>query len=177
MITVLRLSHRPGRDDRISTHCGLVARALGADSIIYSGEHDINMLDSVNETSKRWGGKFKASYESSWKKTLNMHKKKGFTIVHATMYGLPIQDKIKEIRKKKKILFVIGSGKVPAEAYSLAEHNIAVTNQPHSEVAALAVFLHEYFQGKELKKKFSGKIKIVPQESGKRVVERKRKNQ
>ena len=38
MIVVLRLGHRIGRDARISTHCGLVARALGANKIIYSGD-------------------------------------------------------------------------------------------------------------------------------------------
>lgn len=172
MITILRLSHRLGRDDRISTHCGLVARALGADAIIYSGDHDGNMIDGLKKTSKRWGGKFKIRYEAKWKKILNLHKKKGFCVVHATMYGLPLQKRIKEIRKKKKILFVIGGEKVPGELYSLSDYNIAVTNQPHSEVAALAIFMHEYFLGKELSKTFKGKINIVPQEKGKKVIER-----
>ena len=174
MIAVLRLSHRVGRDERISTHCGLVSRALGADTIIYSGDHDGNMLQNISKTSARWGGKFTATYEESWKKVVAEHRKKRFAIVHATMYGLPLQSKIREIRKKKKILFVIGGEKVPGELYSLADYNIAVTNQPHSEVAALAIFMHEYFQGRELKKGFKGKIKIVPQERGKKVIERSR---
>lgn len=172
MITVLRLGHRLGRDDRISTHCGLVARAFGAGAIIYSGDHDAQMMQGIRDTSARWGGKFSVSYEQSWKKAVARHKKKGFCVVHATMYGLPIQNMIRKIRKKKKILFVIGGEKVPAELYALSDYNIAVTSQPHSEVAALAILLHEYFHGNELKKKFSGKLKIIPQEKGKRVVEK-----
>ena len=56
MIKILRLGHRLGRDDRISTHCGLVARALGADEIIYTGELGKEMLESVKNISQRWGG-------------------------------------------------------------------------------------------------------------------------
>ena len=34
-VTVLRLDHRPGRDDRMTTHVGLTARALGADRVVF----------------------------------------------------------------------------------------------------------------------------------------------
>ena len=67
---------------------------------------------------------------------------------------------------------IVGSEKVPAEVYQLADYNIGITNQPHSEIAALSVFLHEYFKGKEFGKKFKkSQIKIVPQERGKKVLE------
>jgi tRNA (cytidine56-2'-O)-methyltransferase len=173
MITVLRLGHRADRDPRVSTHVGLVARAFGAGEIIFSGEKDPKLLGSVRDVAKRWGGPFKASYSESWKKILKSYRKKGYKIAHLTMYGLPLQVTIRKIRKKRNLLVVIGSEKVPHEIYRLADYNIAVTSQPHSEVAALAVFLHEYFRGKELSKKFkAAKLKIVPQEKGKRVVEK-----
>ena len=87
------------------------------------------------------------------------------------MYGLPVQTVIKKVRKRRNVLVVIGAEKVPGEVYRLADYNIAVTNQPHSEVAALAVVLHEYFKGKELGKKFAkAKLKIIPQERGKKVI-------
>jgi len=173
MIIVLRLSHRPGRDERTSTHCGLVARALGADEIIYSGEEDSNMIENIKETAQRWGGKFSVSYEKSPRKAIEKYKRKRFLVVHLTMYGLPIQKQIRKIRKNKKVLVIVGSEKVPGEIYQMADMNIGVSNQPHSEVAALAVFLHEYFKGKELDKKFpKAKIKIVPQKVGKKVVEK-----
>lgn len=170
-IIVFRLGHRISRDHRISTHCGLVARALGADGIIYSGEHDQSVLDSVTSVAKEWGGRFDVSYEKSWKKTVNDYKRKGFTIVHLTMYGMPVHKTIGKIMKNKKILLVVGGEKVPWEMYDLADFNVSVTSQPHSEIAALAFFLDHAFGGKELDKKFPGAKKIVvPQERGKKVI-------
>ncbi len=166
MITVLRLGHRHLRDERISTHCALVSRALGADNIIFSGEHDQKVLKTVENVSKKWGEPFTVSYDN-WKSVIKDHKKKGFSIVHLTMYGIPIEKEIESIKKKKKMLIVIGSEKVPGEVYQLADYNISVTNQPHSEVAALAVFLYNI--GK--KKKFRhSKVKIIPQKSGKKLI-------
>ncbi|MFH0832452.1 MAG: tRNA (cytidine(56)-2'-O)-methyltransferase [Candidatus Aenigmatarchaeota archaeon] len=170
MITILRLGHRLGRDERLSTHCGLIARAFGAAKIIFTGDYDKKLIESVNEVANRWGGPFSATYEKNWRTSIKTHKKKKFCIVHLTMYGLPFQKKIRQIKKKRNILVVIGSEKVPGEVYHNADYNISVTSQPHSEAAALAVFLHEYSRGKE--KKFrKAKIKIVPQERGKKVVD------
>ncbi|OYT56836.1 MAG: tRNA (cytidine(56)-2'-O)-methyltransferase [Candidatus Aenigmarchaeota archaeon ex4484_14] len=170
MIVVLRLGHRPGRDARLSTHVGLAARALGADAVIMSGEHDENIIESIKKVTKEWGGHFQVSYEKNWRNVIkNFHG----VCVHLTMYGLPIQEKIDEIRKNKDILIVVGGEKVPAEVYQLADYNISVTNQPHSEVAALAIFLHEYFRGKELDREFEGgKIRIIPQARGKKTIEK-----
>lgn len=167
MITVLRLGHRRIRDARISTHVGLVARAFGADKIIYSGEKDKSLVDSLKKVSEKWGGKFEIDYKKNWRKVIkNFRGKK----IHLTMYGLPIQNEINKIRRNKNLLMVVGGEKVPGEVYDLVDYNVAVSNQPHSEVAALAVFLHEYFRGKELQKSFSGKFKIVPQKAGKKLI-------
>lgn len=170
MIIVLRLGHRPFRDQRISTHCGLVSRAFGADKIIYSGEKDENFENSIEKVVKNFGGKFSIQYIDSPRKIIQLYKKKKFLVVHLTMYGLPIQKTISKIKKSKNILVVIGGEKVPPEFYQLADYNISVTNQPHSEVAGLSVFLDKYFSGKELDKNFKGKLKIIPQEKGKKVL-------
>ena len=170
MLSVLRLGHRLKRDERLSTHVGLVARALGADEIIYSGERDKGILESIRKTAKNWGGSFKVRYEENWKSVIKKYKKKRFKIVHLTMYGEPIKKVISKIRKEKNILVLVGSGKVPGQVYMVSDYNIAITSQPHSEVAALAIFLHEYSKGKE--KKFSkAKIRIAPQERGKKVID------
>ena len=67
-------------------------------------------------------------------------------------------------------LVVVGGPKVPGEVYGLADWNVSVTSQPHSEVSALAVFLHELFEGRELDGVFEGaRMRITPQERGKRV--------
>ena len=71
------------------------------------------------------------------------------------------------------MLIVVGGMKVPGEVYDLADWNVAVTSQPHSEVSALAVFLHELFGGRELGAVFGdARLRIVPQTRGKSVEER-----
>ena len=57
-IAVLRLDHRHFRDQRITTHVTLTARALGASIVYYSGDKDENLETSVNDVVNRWGGEF-----------------------------------------------------------------------------------------------------------------------
>lgn len=167
-ITVLRLGHRPSRDKRISTHVGLVARAFGADNIFYSGLKDSSLEKSVREVARQWGGPFGVAHVRDWRDLVKNWRGKS---VHLTMYGIPVQKRIDQIRKSRDLLVIVGGEKVPPEVYRMADWNIAVTNQPHSEVAALALFLHEYFRGRELGRKFRDASKsVVPQERGKRVV-------
>jgi tRNA (cytidine56-2'-O)-methyltransferase len=65
----------------------------------------------------------------------------------------------------------VGSTKVPREYYEMADINAAVGNQPHSEVAALAVFLDRLTEGKNLMDEAGGKVRVVPQERGKLVID------
>jgi tRNA (cytidine56-2'-O)-methyltransferase len=168
MIAVLRLGHRIERDKRLSTHCGLVARAFGARKIIYSGQKDSGLEESISSVVRGWGGPFSIEHTESGRKVIKDWKGKS---VHLTVYGMPVQEKIRAIRKVKNLLVVVGGEKVPPEVYQECDWNIQVSGQPHSEVAALAVFLHEYFQGKELGKRFrkAGK-RVIPQERGKRII-------
>ena len=177
-VTILRLGHRKKRDVRVTTHCALVARAFGANEIVICGERDETPLATAAGVTKNWGGKFKASYYSDWKKFLK--KFKGVKL-HLTMYGELLPKKIAEIRrvargsKNKNVLIVIGAEKVPSDVYALCDYNVAVGSQPHSEIAALALFLHEFFEGRELNAKFAGaRIKITPNAHGKTVSKKKR---
>lgn len=171
MITVLRLGHRLGRDLRVTTHCGLVSRALGADEMILSGDKDSHCLQSLTDVIERWGGDFSVRYEKSWKSVLKDAKDRDALIIHLTMYGINLPDAISDIRSKcidRDILLVVGSQKVPGEVYDMADYNLAVGNTPHSEIAALTLFLHEYFEGKELRKEFpDAQIKVIPSSKGK----------
>jgi len=59
---------------------------------------------------------------------------------------LPIQDVISKIRASKKEKFsCYWRPKVPGSMYKMADWNISVTSQPHSEISALSIFLHEFF--------------------------------
>jgi len=169
-VVVLRYGHRIVRDYRVTSHCCLVARAFGAKKIIIQGAEDKSISDGVSAIVDKWGGNFDLEFVDSWKKVVKDYQKRGYLAVHTTMYGELLQEKIGKIRGKK-VLLILGSQKVEKEVYGLADVNISVTSQPHSEIAALAVFLHEYFQGKELGMTFKGaNLEIVPDKKGKRVV-------
>jgi tRNA (cytidine56-2'-O)-methyltransferase len=70
-------------------------------------------------------------------------------------------------------MIIVGAEKVPPELYGLADWNIAVGNQPHSEVAALAITLdrlHAASGNDALRTHFPGaKCEIIPQRAGKEV--------
>ena len=67
---------------------------------------------------------------------------------------------------------VVGAEKVPGEMYGLADYNVAVTGQPHSEIASLALFLDRLYEGTEFNREFPGaKIRIVPSRAGKQTEE------
>ncbi|HLD78576.1 MAG TPA: tRNA (cytidine(56)-2'-O)-methyltransferase [archaeon] len=168
-LTVFRLGHRIFRDQRITTHCGLVARALGARGFAYSGQHDSEVGASLTRAVEQWGGPFAAAYIERDLTYLKQWKRSGGKVAHLTMYGLPFQKALPKLRKAKKLLVVVGGEKVPGEIYRLADWNLSVTSQPHSEVAALAILLWELNSRREPKLR-SAKLRIVPQERGKRVV-------
>ena len=54
--------------------------------------------------------------------------------------------------------------------YEAADFNVSIGNQPHSEVAALAILLDRYNNGSWQRKKFNGKIEILPRNKGKKVI-------
>ena len=169
-ITILRIGHRIFRDKRITTHCGLVGRAFGANSIIIYGDKDESLINSINEVTKNWGGNFSIRFTDSWKREIKKWKNDGGTVVHLTMYGILLPEVMDKISTVDKIMIIIGSEKVPGEAYRLADYNVAIGNQPHSEVAALAIFLDRINEGVEFRLNFEdSKITVIPQEKGKRI--------
>jgi tRNA (cytidine56-2'-O)-methyltransferase len=151
-------------------HIFLTARALSASGVLYSGERDVGLERRINGVVNRWGGPFTVKFEKDWKNLVEKWKKKGF-VCHLTMYGINIQDCLTKIPKNKDLLIVVGSQKVPKELFTLSDLNIAIGNQPHSEVAALAVFLDRLFKGQGVKNTFHGsKMKVIPQERSKKVI-------
>ncbi len=170
-VNILKLDHRPERDKRITTHCALVSRALGADEFYYSGIEDYRLHDNINKIVKKWGGAFKINYCASPTTHIKeFKKKKDVIVIHLTMYGEQVVKIIKNIKFKKNILFIVGGPKVPRVYYDLADYNVSITNQPHSEVAALAISLYFIFPEKLDEDTFNGDIKIIPNENRKNVI-------
>ncbi len=174
MIEVLRLTHRIRRDPRLSSHVALTARAFLADKIYYSGDRDTKFESSINNTVNRFGGPFEILYVEDALKFAKKRKEQGFLIVHLTAYGEKLIKVITKIKTHKNILIIVGSQRVEPGFYELADYNVSVTNQPHSEVAALAVFLHMLKEGKEFSHEFEdAKLVIKPDKNGKVVVEKR----
>jgi tRNA (cytidine56-2'-O)-methyltransferase len=171
MITVLRIGHRIGRDKRITTHVALVARAFGADRIIIDTK-DAKIQKNIHSICKRFGGDFEIETGADYRKIIKQWKG---NIVHLTMYGEELDKSINKIDKNKDLLVIVGAEKVPPQIYGMADFNVSVGNQPHSEVAALTIFLDRYTSGRWLGKKFNGKIEILPSNRGKKVISRENK--
>ncbi|MCD6529443.1 tRNA (cytidine(56)-2'-O)-methyltransferase [Candidatus Bathyarchaeota archaeon] len=173
-VVVLRWGHRP-RDQRLTTHVALTARALGASGIILAETSDQTVRRSVEKVVENWGGPFFIEENASVKDTVRRWREKGGIVVHLTAYGENIEtsDVLDRIKASgRDVLVIVGSQKVPPEFFTeeVSDFNVAIGNQPHSECSSLAVFLDRYFEGKELSKKFEGaKLMIIPQKRGKKV--------
>ncbi|MBE38471.1 MAG: tRNA (cytidine(56)-2'-O)-methyltransferase [Euryarchaeota archaeon] len=178
-LEVVRLGHRIDRDKRITSHLGLTARALGADGIVLCGDEDPNIIETWNNVSERFGGPFSARYESRPMAYLKSFKKgtkerPPGIIIHLTMYGEEVSEALPKIRRDRPVALVVGGAKVPGELFGISNHNVAVGNQPHSEVAALAVALSQWHSSVAIESRFKGgSIRVVPSREGKNVVDKK----
>ncbi len=163
------------RDARLTSHVALAARAFGASGFLLSDTTDEHLKATVEKVTKTWGGNFRFEMGLPWKKAVNDWKASGGIIVHLTIYGENVQtsDVLSRIRDcGKNVLLLVGSQKVPPEFFSaeVSDFNVSVGNQPHSECAAVAVFLDRFFEGNELSRGFAdAKIRVVPQERGKKT--------
>ncbi|MHA1331591.1 MAG: tRNA (cytidine(56)-2'-O)-methyltransferase [Candidatus Hodarchaeales archaeon] len=158
MVLILRIGHRKERDKRITTHIALVARAFGAEKIIITGERDDKLINTVNSVVREWGGNFSLEIypHEEWKNLILKWKLENKKIVHLTMYGENLIDfeKTEDFQALKtnssslmNLMIIIGGEKVPGAVFHYADWNIAITNQPHSEVSSLAIFLEHLIPG------------------------------
>lgn len=169
IIEVVRIGQRVVRDDRVTTHIALVSRSFGAEKI-YMTEVNPEIKETLDKINKTWGGNFEIEFIEKWKRVVKKKKEENFKIVHLTMYGEKIDDAQNELQNEEKLLIVVGAEKVPREIYELADYNVGVGSQPHSEISALAVLLDRIQRGKQFEKAFpNAKRKIVPTKNGKNV--------
>jgi tRNA (cytidine56-2'-O)-methyltransferase len=148
-----------------------VARAFGADKIVITTK-DEKIKENMHSICRRFGGNFQIETGINHKKII---KEWNGIIVHLTMYGEELEKSISKIDKNDDLLIIVGAGKVPPYFYEIADFNISVGSQPHSEVASLAIFLDRYTKGKWITKKFNGKIEIIPSNKGKKIVSKNEK--
>lgn len=170
VIEVVRIGQRLVRDDRVTTHVALVARAFGANSILMT---DVNpeIKDTIKKINDTWGGDFSIKIINNWKSVIKNKKESGYKIVHLTMYGEQINDIQSDLQKEENLVVLVGAEKVPREIYNFADYNVGIGNQPHSEISALAILLDRIHKGSQFTEQFlGGKRKIIPTKKGKTVV-------
>jgi tRNA (cytidine56-2'-O)-methyltransferase len=170
VIEVLRIGQRLVRDDRVTTHVALVARAFGA-ARIYMNEINPEIKDTLDKIKDSWGGSFSIEFMESWKQIVKIKKENNFKIIHLTMYGESINDIQSELKQEENLLIVVGAEKVPREIYEYADYNVAIGSQPHSEISGLAILLDRIQKGAQFNNVFSNaKRRIIPTKKGKNVV-------
>ncbi len=169
VIEVVRIGQRLVRDDRVTTHVALVSRAFGAKKIFMT-EVNPEIKDTIEKIKDTWGGDFVVEFIDKWKSIVKKKKEENFRIVHLTMYGENINSVQEKLQGEENLLIVVGAEKVPREIYDLADYNVGVGNQPHSEISALAIVLDRIQSGKQFEKIFpDAKRKIIPTKKGKNV--------
>jgi|TARA_B110000263_G_scaffold26443_1_gene20213 tRNA (cytidine56-2'-O)-methyltransferase len=155
---VLRIGHRPERDKRITSHVALTSRAFGAKKM-YLHRSDSRVIETVNDVVGKFGGDFVIETTENPKKIIKEWSGK---IVHLTMFGLPIDENLVEIKKiDEPILVVVGAEKVPPWVFEYSDFNIAIGSQPHSEVSALAIALSKISEN-SYNQNFDGPIQVIP---------------
>lgn len=168
-VTILRLGHRPQRDKRMTTHVCLTARAFGARRIVMTTKDD-KVAHTVEDVVDRFGGPFELEVDASWRRVIE-----GFEgpSIHLTMYGEPHTEVLPRLDAPEEVLIVVGAEKVPGDVYDLVTYNVAVGNQPHSEVAALATVLHEIEGPEALYRPMEdARLEIEPTARGKRMIDK-----
>lgn len=125
--------------------------------------NDPDLINNVNLVTKRFGGSFFIINNVNAINEINKWKKDGGKICHLSMYGINLPSVINDIKEETNLMIIVGAEKVPIEYYKLANWNIAIGNQPHSEVAALAIFLDRYYNSDPLLKQFeAAELTIIP---------------
>ncbi|UAL07715.1 MAG: tRNA (cytidine(56)-2'-O)-methyltransferase [Candidatus Methanogranum gryphiswaldense] len=165
-IWIMRIGHRPERDKRVTTHVALSSRALGAKGI-YVDTEDPKLEENIRSVVERFGGDYVIKTGVTWKQASQDFTGK---IVHLTMYGQRVDEVMPKIPRDEDIMIIVGAEKVPFEVYERADFNVSVGNQPHSEIAALAIFLDRFTEGKALYSDRGGQMTVVPNERGKIIV-------
>ena len=181
---VLRLGYRKGRDPRITTHLALVSRALGATNFLLAGHRAPKAVvhrSDVLEQLLVFVACEHVEGAMGWLRRFTQHDAgdgEPGVAVHLTMYGEPYREVIPRIRRDRPVVVIVGGAKVPSDVFEYAQYNVAVGNQPHSEVAALALFMEGWYgQGGTERHFADARLVIEPSARGKSVIDHDREKE
>ncbi len=141
----------------------MAARAFGAHNVTFASIRNPKMMNQFKVLNKKWGGDFNVSFVDNWQDFLK--SKKNYKTIYLTRYGTPI-NKIKySLKTYKNIMLIVTLTEAYKNLYKMADFNVSITAQPHSATSAIAIFLHLFYEGRELAMHFeNAKYKVVPEE-------------
>ena len=141
----------------------MAARAFGASSVAFVSKKNPKLVRYFRSINKKWGGTFSVEFTNSWKDYLKT--KKNYKIVYLTRYGVPINKIEYSLKTYKNILVIVTTTEAAKNLYDIADFNVSITTQPHAATSAVAIFLHHFFEGRELSLHFeNAEFKVVPEE-------------
>jgi tRNA (cytidine56-2'-O)-methyltransferase len=159
-ISVLAIGRSPYQ---VNLDLCLTARALGASEITFIGEKDGKLQRYIANLNKKWGGRFKVQFAKSYQQALKSATK--YKKVYLTRYGMPLQTKSYMLKTYKNLVLIVTLKDEVNSIHKIADFNISVSSQPHCSSAAIAIFLHEFYNGRELAMHFeNAQYKLVPKD-------------
>ncbi|MCL5429977.1 MAG: hypothetical protein M1504_00700 [Candidatus Marsarchaeota archaeon] len=139
------------------------ARAFGASNVTFSSKKNSKLIRHFGTMNKKWGGTFSVSFTNDWKKFIDDHR--NYKVVYLTRYGVPINKVSYSIKTYKNILVVVSISDAMKQVMQISDFNVGITTQPHCAASAIAVFLHHFYEGRELAMHFeNAQLKVVPDE-------------
>ncbi len=141
----------------------MAARAFGASSVTIAGRRNSRLIRECKAISSKWGGNFEVDFTKDWKRFVA--KKKTYKVVYLTRFGVPINREIHNLKTYKNILLIVTLSESIKDVLKISDFNVSITAQPHSSSAAVAIFLHSFYEGRELAMHFeNAKYRVVPSE-------------
>jgi tRNA (cytidine56-2'-O)-methyltransferase len=147
----------------------MISRAFGASNITFfpskGSAIEAKLKRSIKQANKKWGGNFSVYFCNNWEKFIK--EKRNYLKIYLTRYGMPIIKMRYRISTYKNILLITSFSESIKAAYDAADFNISISSQPHTCGSSIAIFLHDFYQGRELAMRFENpKYKVVPSQHG-----------
>ena len=136
------------------------ARAFGASEIAFTGAEDRHIKYIMASLNSKWGGRFAVTFVGNYMHYIN--SKTPYKKVYLTRYGTPVAKSIYTLKTYKNLLVIITMKEAHKQVSKIADFGVSITTQPHSGASALAIFLHMFYEGRELALHFeNAKYKIA----------------
>lgn len=141
----------------------MAARAFGASNVTFVSKKNPKLIRHFKTLNRKWGGNFSVEFTNNWRE--HVRSKKNYKVVYLTRYGIPINKIEYSLKTYKNILVIVTVTETAKKLMDISDFNVSITSQPHAAASAVALFLHHFFEGRELALHFeNAEYKVVPEE-------------